>query len=256
MAASISPEKYIRQRARKLPVYKCYMPQEISNQGMSIVVVARQRPNGNILFGCYMLDTYCLGVKNALYHYDYDPEEFDEFIENIFLKFSGYVECPYEDAHNLIYSALEFAAEAGIDPHPDFTNVAEYILEEDTDDIPLKEYPMGHDGKYLLVEGPTHNERKYVKMLKERLGDRFDYILDMGGSDYNYDHDYDDPDAETTYDETSYDDEDEVSGEDILGKIFGSEDSVFNKMIEVSENIRKNNDKIGHSAAADTSEDE
>ncbi len=248
--APISPEKYIRQRARLLPIYKCYMPQEVSHRGMSEVIVARLRPNGNILFGCYLLDTYCLGVKNVMYHHDYAPEEFDQFVEKVFANFDGYIECPYEDAHNLIYSALEFADEAGIDPHPDFTNVAEYILEEDTDDIPLKEYPMGHDGKYLLIEGPSHIERRYVKMLSERLGDRFEYILDAGGTG----RDYGDLDEKTAYDDTYYDDEDMASDEDILEKIFAGEDPVFNKMIEVSENIRKNNNKTEHSDNADTSE--
>lgn len=79
---SISPEKYIRLRARELPIYKCYMPQEVSNHGMSEVIVSRKRPNGNILFGVYLIDTYCLGVKDVMYHYDYDVEDFEKLVES------------------------------------------------------------------------------------------------------------------------------------------------------------------------------
>ena len=138
---SISPEKYIRLRARELPIYKCYMPQEVSNHGMSEVIVSRKRPNGKILFGVYLIDTYCLGVKDVMYHYDYDVEDFEKLVEKLSASFEGFVECPYSDAHNLIYSAIEFADDAGLNPARDFDEVGEYILEGDTDDIPLKHIP-------------------------------------------------------------------------------------------------------------------
>lgn len=236
----ISPEKYIRLHARELPIYKCYMPQELSNHGMSEVIVSRLRPNGKILFGVYLIDTYCLGVKDVMYHYDYDVEDFDELIEKVFSNFEGYVECPYSDAHNFIYSAIEFAADAGLDPAQDFDKVGEYILEEDTDDIPLKHYPMGHNGKYLLVEGPTHTERKYVKMLRERLGDNFQYIVNMGVHEYDVyddedDYEYDDEDK-------SYDDEPEAAldGAELYDQVISGDD-LFEKILEVSEYVRKSN---------------
>ena len=237
---SISPEKYIRMHARELPIYKCYMPQEGSVHGMSEIVVSRKRPNGKILFGVYLIDTYCLGVKDVMYHYDYDIEDFEEIVEKVFSNFKGYVECPYNDAHNFIYSAIEFAADAGLDPARDFEKVGEYILEEDTDDIPLKHYPMGHNGKYLLIEGPTHTERKYVKMLKERLGDNFQYIVDLGTHDYDV---YEDPDDYEYDDEDeSYDDEPKEAMDEmeIFDRIFGGDD-VFEKMLEASERVRLSN---------------
>ena len=234
----ISPEKYIRLHARELPIYKCYMPQEGSAQGMSEIVVSRKRPNGKILFGVYLIDTYCLGVKDVMYHYDYDVEEFEKLVEKVFSRFEGYVECPYSDAHNFIYSAIEFAADAGLNPAQDFDKVGEYILEEDTDDIPLKHYPMGHDGKYLLIEGPTHAERKYVKMLRERLGDNFDYIANIGLHDYDDMDDYECDNA----DDDEYDDEPKEAMDqmEIFDQIFGG-DYVFEKMLEVSEHVRLNN---------------
>lgn len=245
---SISPEKYIRLRARELPIYKCYMPQEVSNHGMSEVIVSRKRPNGNILFGVYLIDTYCLGVKDVMYHYDYDVEDFEELVEKLSASFEGFVECPYSDAHNLIYSAIEFACDAGLNPARDFDEVGEYILEKDTDDIPLKHYPMGYNGKYLLIEGPTHTERKYVKMLKERLGDNFDYIVGIGPSVDEYDDidDYEYADDDESYDDDSDESSDEVLDEmEAFDRIFGGDD-LFEKMLEASERVRKSNLEKNH----------
>lgn len=62
------------------------------------------------------------------------------------------VEIPYEVAHNLIYSSIEFAGEAGIEPVDEW-GITQYILEEDDDNVPLIEYQWGLNGMhYLLAE--------------------------------------------------------------------------------------------------------
>jgi hypothetical protein len=44
---------------------------------------------------------------------------------------------------------LEFAEEYGFKPHEDFSKVAQYILEEDTESIELMDIECGKDGKSL-----------------------------------------------------------------------------------------------------------
>ncbi len=222
---AFTAEKYIRRCARKLPLGKCYIGRGWEERGICDVVVTRTHRNGDILFGAFLVDTFCLGVKDVAYRDEYPQDDFDEDILERIFSSTGYDECPYEDAHNLIYSAIEFAEEAGIEPDKTFTEVGQYILEEDNDDIPLKEFPMGRDGKYILIEGPTGRERKYRKTLQQRLGDRFEYIMSADG----------------------FFDDDE--GEDVCGDNEGGtcgnkdirpddEDAYF-KMLEISENISK-----------------
>ena len=107
---------------------------------------------------------------------------------------------------------------------------------------------MGHNGKYLLIEGPTHTERKYVKMLKERLGDNFDYIVGIGPSVDEYDDidDYEYADDDESYDDDSDESSDEVLDEmEAFDRIFGGDD-LFEKMLEVSERVRKSNLEKNH----------
>lgn len=176
---ALSPERFMKEKSRKLPLYKCYITKGWKEAGESNVFVARRRPNGNIAFGLFLVDTYCLGVKDAAYKADCSESEFKDLIETFDARL-GMVEVDYEEAHNLIYGAIAFAEEGGVEPHPDF-GIAGGILEEDTDDIPLIEFEFGKDGKHLLIVGADRREMLYFDILQRNLGDNFDYIMtDMG----------------------------------------------------------------------------
>lgn len=179
----ISPERYIRERARRLPVGLCYINSNWKEDGIAQIIVTRKRADGKFVVGVYLVDTYCMGVKDAFCKYDYSRKELDDLLDKIATSHKM-DEITYVEAHNIIYGAIEFAGEAGIPPVKDFT-LAQYVLHADNDEIPLIEYEFGKDGKYLLVCGPNKRDILFVKPLKEKLGDRFDYIvpLDMDGVD-------------------------------------------------------------------------
>lgn len=178
--AKLSPERYMKEKARKLPLGKCYMNPDWKESGYAQVVVTRIRPDGNIVMGYFLVDTFCLGVKDVIYKTDMSPIELGEFLERIASR-SEYEEVTYNEAHNMVYGALSFAEDAGIAPCKEF-DIAQYILEEDTEDIPLIEYEYGKDGKYLLVIGPSGKEKVYFNTLRERLGDRFNFITPIDGA--------------------------------------------------------------------------
>ena len=62
--------------------------------------------------------------------------------------------------HNWIYGAIAWANEAGISPHKSFS-VTQYMLEEDTEDIPLIEYEFGCNGKHRLCCSSKIEANKY-----------------------------------------------------------------------------------------------
>ncbi|MDE5553840.1 MAG: DUF1186 family protein [Muribaculaceae bacterium] len=128
-----------------------------------------------------------MGVKDAFYTMRGDKSSLEYFLTK------GFVEIPYEEAHNIIYGAISFAEDAGIEPHKNF-EIGQYILEEDTEDIPLIDYEFGRDGKYFLVVGQDYKERVYINTLKERLGDNFEFLLPIDDDEYDLDDEYDEYD--------------------------------------------------------------
>lgn len=170
----MSPERFLREKARTLPIGKCYITPDWENQGLAQVIVSRIRPNGNIAGVMFLVDTLCLGVKDVNINVNMEPDAFEDFIQGL-QKDLGLEEISYNEAHNIIYGAISFAEEGGINPTKEF-NLGQYILEEDTEDIPLIEYDYGKNGKHLLIIGADKKEKHYLKTLRNILGENFDYI--------------------------------------------------------------------------------
>lgn len=177
----LTPERYIKERARKLPFGKCYVNKNWQKEGVAEVVVTRNRTDGNLVLGVYLVDTFCMGVKVAFCNPNITPEKLEDTLHRIVHDEELIQEIPYVEAHNLIYGAIEFAEDAGIPPIKDF-GLAKFVLNEDTDDIPLIEYEYGKDGKYLLICGPNNRDKLFVEPLKKKLGDKFDFILPLDSS--------------------------------------------------------------------------
>lgn len=87
------------------------------------------------------------GQQFLFYRLRMDDWEFDEFLDD---RRDTFRECSYEEAHNRVWGSIAYAEEAGIRPDKSFL-LTQYMLEEDTDDIPLIEYEYGKDGKHFLT---------------------------------------------------------------------------------------------------------
>jgi hypothetical protein len=175
----LSPENYIRQKARNLTIAECLITPKWEEAGECNILVARKHSNGNYTIGIYLIDTYCLGVKDTGYRFNMDQYEYEELKAG----FGNDLEpATYEEAHNIIYGALTYAEELGFRPNMDF-GVARYILEEDTDDIPLIEYEFGCDGKPRLVVNTRAELNRYLPTLKKAVGDDYTVFVYDGDGD-------------------------------------------------------------------------
>jgi hypothetical protein len=56
----LSPENYIRKKARSLPIFECRVNGEWKESKMAQVLVARRHTNGNITACFYLVDLMCL----------------------------------------------------------------------------------------------------------------------------------------------------------------------------------------------------
>ena len=161
----LSPEKYLRTKVRTLQKGLCYRSSSLFEVGEGYVIVTRKHTGGKISFADYLIDTYCVGVKNSFYKLRIEEDEFEDFL-NRASEEDNLIECSYEEAHNIVYGAVEFAGEADIDPDKSFA-LSRYMLEEDTEDVPLIEYEFGKGGKHFLVASSGFEASKYLlKLMK------------------------------------------------------------------------------------------
>ena len=188
----ISLKNYIIDRARKLPFYKCWSIGDDEN-GMKQIVVSRQKANGKLVVGFYLVDYFCLGLKDTFYkEFDDEDELSDVFFENVPFE-AERIEIDEVYAQNFIYGAIEFAEDHGFEPAKDF-RVTEYLLDE-VDDIEYMEIEFGDNGKVHYLSGPEDDIAKNLKILRENVGiDNFEFtdLTDEFGDEDEEDDAFDD----------------------------------------------------------------
>jgi hypothetical protein len=155
----LSPENYIRQKARNLALYECLVNKDWEDGKMANIIVARVHANGNMTVGLYLVDLLCLGVKDTQYFFNMPAYEYDELVAKMEDAY-GLLKIPYDLAHNIVFAGVVFAEEYGFKPHKDFNSITINILEEDTDDIDLIDIECGMEGKPCFVKGPDDSSAR------------------------------------------------------------------------------------------------
>lgn len=208
MASSqLSPKKYIETRARALPIYKCLVTKGWKEAGEADVIVMRRHVNGNVTVGFYLVDLMCLGVKDTFYLFN-EPESevYDRLPTNVTAMFD---EVDYSLAHNIVYAGHDFALDFGIEPAKEFATT-KHILEEDNDNIPLIDIPVGdEDGlPHLIVLHPGEYSNVLAKLQKNAGEGNFRYTItgipqnDLDqGEDFDEDEDLENDDNGSSIDE-------------------------------------------------------
>ena len=51
----------------KYPIHECLIPDNLFTSGIGELVVAKRTPSGDIAFGAFVIDVFCLGVKDAMF---------------------------------------------------------------------------------------------------------------------------------------------------------------------------------------------
>ena len=189
----LSPEQYIKQKARTLEIGSCYVSDDIERAGEGHVIVSRKHTGGRVSMAVYLVDIWCVGVKDTFFRLRLEDYEFKDMIDTYRL---GLRECSYDEAHNWIYGAIAFAEEAGIEPDKSF-KITQYMLEEDDENIPLIEYKYGKDGKHTLVTHTHLEASQYLPLVEKNLGEgNFDYILNVTDDDWDEELEDDDDEYE------------------------------------------------------------
>jgi hypothetical protein len=202
-SAPLTPEKHIRTRMRSLPVTKCLINNDWKQNGMAIIIVIRQHKQGSQSAGFYLVDTQCLGVKDSFYNFNCEPKEIEETIDQ-YSDSQNMQEISYNEIHNIIYGAIAFAEDGGIEPCKSF-ELTKYFLQEDDDEVPLIEYDFGMNGKHLLMVNSRKDLNKYLPILRANLPEEeIDYIVQDDEFDNSYPYNEDYAKGEYTYQHPDY----------------------------------------------------
>jgi hypothetical protein len=178
--------------ARSYPIDSCWVQGDWEEGGLAVIVVARSQPDGNIVFGNYLVDFYCLGLKDTYNDANVPPGEFRrDHLPKMYRSTEPPVEIAPALAHEIIYGAIEYAGQFGFRPHRDFRRSRDIL---DPPDLHPRSgtVEFGHDGMPLYIQGPYDHAEAIVRRLMRTAGEgNFHYLMQVPGPQSGWADDHD-----------------------------------------------------------------
>lgn len=161
-----SPDPTIRLKdAAKWPVVEALMVESLWEKGLGTLVLARRETAEQIVFAVFLVDVYCLGVKNAFWKAG-TPGELKDLLRKIE---KNEPMTPIDPAClvKIVKGAVEYARAFGYSAHPDYRHAA--MLLEGIDPANCsREFTFGKDGKPFYIRGPKESLEQ-ARAISERV---------------------------------------------------------------------------------------
>jgi hypothetical protein len=150
-------------------------PGDPGKSGLVTVLVAHERGGSKVSACGYLIDVYCLGVKDVFGPHALDRRKLPEFVHQYFCSYDAPpVAAPAELARHLVFGAVAYARDLGFEPAPGFEAAAGHLGHWEG----LSAIGFGRGGKPLFVQGPYDNAAGVMKTLERSTGHgNFDFLV-------------------------------------------------------------------------------
>jgi hypothetical protein len=133
------------------------------DQGMGQVHLTRALPDGRVAVAIFLVDRFCLGVKNAIaeivpratYDSRYSPES---------TRTGGTKPYPPAAVRKYVEGAVAYAHDLGFGPHEDY-QVAKLIFGDIDPTTSSETFEYGKDGKPFYINGPNESPQRMREIM-------------------------------------------------------------------------------------------
>lgn len=158
-------------RAAQLPIQACFLTEALFDGGMGTLVLARGNTPDRVALSSYLLDTFCLGIKDVTF--DLVEGEYFQFYMDTMDQTSPMVSVDPGYARKLLRDLDAWSRSLGFLPHRDFATV-ERIFGDVNAEASDAVFRFGRDGKPFYIPGPDDTApliRRRIEQLRQHLGD-------------------------------------------------------------------------------------
>lgn len=169
-------------QALRAPLYECWERKSLfePDAGIGTVVVTRKTPGNQILMAAFLLDVFCLGVKDA--HCMLMGEAEYRFRLQQLETHQDLVRIEPACAKKLVEEAQNYAEKLGFSPHRDYRFARKIFKDIQKEQCPST-FAFGRDGKPMYLAGPNDSaqfSRKVIDTLTAKLGtDGFQFLMPL-----------------------------------------------------------------------------
>jgi len=173
-------------QALQAPLYECWERKDLfePHVGIGTVVVTRKTPGNQVLMAAFLVDVFCLGVKDT--HCMLLSENEYRFRLQQIETHQDLSEVHPACAKKLVEGAQIYAEALGFSPHKDY-GFARKIFGDIQEKQCPRSFTFGRDGKPMYLAGPNDNaqfRKKVMNTLTAGLGKNgFHYLMPLSEPD-------------------------------------------------------------------------
>lgn len=151
------------------PVYKCLIGKDWEQHGLARILVAKIQPNGRLVYGAFLADVFCLGIKNTFCNAEMTKGEFEDIFAPAHFSDTTTEIVSLDFAKTVIYGSIAYAKNLGFEPDPDF-NLSSHVLGGNNFKPDPKVRFGGPNSIPLYIIGSNDNSRQIIAKLERKLG--------------------------------------------------------------------------------------
>jgi hypothetical protein len=149
----------------KFPIHECKVLENWKETGISPVYVSRELTKDSYVFISYLVDFWCLGLKDTIVKLGASKRDLSQFYSRG--DDYDFVNISYQDARSLILGAIDFAKVINIAPHSSWSGIPSSFIEAHL--AYEKKFSFGHEGKPHYVSGPNDYELYDVEEVVKKV---------------------------------------------------------------------------------------
>jgi hypothetical protein len=138
---------------------------KLFDSGCGCLVVSRFKADGRVEAGFFLLDVFCLGVKDAGFHRFDSVADYQESLLDRLFPDEDQVRMTPAAARKLAEDAISYARGLGFSPGADYRKASRVFGGITTADCD-EQFMFGKDGKPLYIQGPSDSPARVERILR------------------------------------------------------------------------------------------
>jgi hypothetical protein len=160
------------------PIHEALVPAKLFELGMGNLVFSRLLPDGRIAMSVFLLDVFCLGVKNAFAAVVTKAEY--ALRRNNWSTAESFQPMDPACFRKLVEGGVAYAQDLGFSPHADYAVASQIFGDVASADCSTR-FEYGREGKPFYISSPHETATQVediLDQLERRLGpDNFHYLV-------------------------------------------------------------------------------
>jgi hypothetical protein len=168
------------QSTAKWPVVEALCGDRLWEDGIGTLLIARRDPTGGLVFAVFLVDVFCLGVKNAFWRPG-TPSDIEDVLKHIGQAETMRAVTP-ACLVKAIKGAVEYARSWGFLPHPEYGHASMLLDGIDPSSCPTK-LQYGYKGRPFYVQGPNESPAEAAAIMQRVQNAKGHFMLSLRTDD-------------------------------------------------------------------------